>query len=112
VVDDDATVREVASRMLEHVGFPAISALNGQEVVATFETHRDAVTWCLLDLPPPRIDGVAPLDLLRSAALGTPVVLASGGGLLDAEIQLASGKVPGVIQTPSRIERILQPVLG
>ena len=78
LVDDEPTVRGVASTMLSRLGFTVLQAEDGIEAVATFRKHKDAIRFVVSDLSMPRMDGWATLAALRQITPGIPVVLASG----------------------------------
>ncbi len=78
VVDDEETVRHVAARMLDRLGFTALSASSGQEAVNLVRSADTRIDCVLLDLTMPGLDGIATLELLRAIRPDLPVILSSG----------------------------------
>jgi len=78
VVDDEPSVRRVATRMLSGFGFTTLEAADGAEAVAIFQKHADTLRLVLLDLLMPRKDGVETFGELHRIAPAVPVVMMSG----------------------------------
>ena len=57
VVDDDRDIRESLIEMLEHYGYRAAGAANGQEALAALEASAQPPCLILLDLMMPVLDG-------------------------------------------------------
>ncbi|HEX5058352.1 MAG TPA: ATP-binding protein [Kofleriaceae bacterium] len=76
VIDDEALVRDVVARMVEDLGYDAITAADGPaglDVVA-----RQAVDVVLVDLTMPAMSGADVVAALRERKPDLPVVLCSG----------------------------------
>lgn len=65
IVDDDATMREANARIMEGIGLTPLTAGNGKEALAQWETHKGKVTLVLLDMVMPELDGAATFRALR-----------------------------------------------
>jgi two-component system cell cycle sensor histidine kinase/response regulator CckA len=80
VVDDDPTVREFATAVLNGAGYGVVTAEDGE--VALAKLRRDALQFdaVLLDLTMPKLDGEDTLVALRMISPNLPVVLTSGYG--------------------------------
>ncbi|MFT3830335.1 MAG: ATP-binding protein [Opitutaceae bacterium] len=78
VVDDEPGVRQVAEKMLHHLGFTTLTAADGVEAVALFRTHSRHLRLVLLDLLMPHLDGVETLAELHRLDPAVPVILMSG----------------------------------
>ncbi len=57
IVDDEPSVRAVAKKMLEHLGFDTVSAADGEEGLDLLRRHDGEIACVLLDLTMPRLDG-------------------------------------------------------
>jgi signal transduction histidine kinase/ActR/RegA family two-component response regulator len=80
LVEDDDTVRLVASKMLQSMGFRVVEACDGIEALDVFRSaDTEAPFDCvLLDLTMPRMDGVTCMREISRLRPGVPVVLSSG----------------------------------
>jgi len=78
VVDDDPGVQKLVRRALGHRGFQILAAADGQEGVAVFEQHRDAIRLILMDMTMPRMSGVEALREIRARGGTMPILLSTG----------------------------------
>jgi PAS domain S-box-containing protein len=80
VIDDEELVRDVVARMIEDLGYAAITATDGPAGLAIVEQRTiDAV---LVDFTMPRMSGAEVVTALRARRPDLPIVLCSG---LDRE---------------------------
>jgi two-component system, cell cycle sensor histidine kinase and response regulator CckA len=99
VVDDEDLVRDVLARMIEDLGYTAVSARDGQSALEL--VARQPVDAVLVDMTMPRMSGTDVIAALRVKLPGVPVVLCSGAG--------ASGRVgpaDAYLPKPFRIEAL------
>jgi two-component system cell cycle sensor histidine kinase/response regulator CckA len=76
VIDDEDLVRDVVARMIEDLGYAAITAIDGPAGLAIIESVPvDAV---LVDLTMPRMGGAEVVTALRERRPGLPIILCSG----------------------------------
>jgi two-component system, cell cycle sensor histidine kinase and response regulator CckA len=80
VVDDDATVRELAMAVLNGAGYAVVTAVDGEDAVAKLRRDNMQFDAVLLDLTMPKLDGEDTLMALRMISPNLPVVLTSGYG--------------------------------
>ena len=78
LVDDEAMLRAVGSRMLSRLGFEVLTAGDGIEALEVFDEHADRIACVICDLTMPRMNGWDTLAALRERRPDLPVVLTSG----------------------------------
>lgn len=78
LVDDEAMLRAVGSKMLSHLGFDVLTAADGIEALEVFDEHLDRIACVICDLTMPRMNGWETLSALRERRPELPVVLTSG----------------------------------
>jgi CheY-like chemotaxis protein len=110
IVDDDETVRVVASAMLAHGGYQAISAADGSAAVELYAQRGDEVDLVLLDLSMPLMDGQECFERLRELDPQVRVVLSSGYNEQDAINRFTGDGLAGFIQKPYRAKGLLAAV--
>ena len=76
VIDDEDLVRDVVARMIEDLGYAAVTAADGILGLELLDRHPiDAV---LVDMTMPRMSGAAVVRTLREQRPGLPVILCTG----------------------------------
>jgi len=78
VVDDDPTVRRVATKVAQKCGFKTLKAADGAEAIAVFRAHAEEISCVILDLTMPEMDGDQVLQSIRTIRADVPVIIASG----------------------------------
>ncbi len=78
IVDDEAPLLRLISRVLEREGFATLTASDGDEARARLDEHRDEIDAVILDvlIPPNGVEEV--VDHLESTCEGLAVIFASG----------------------------------
>lgn len=78
LVDDEALIRDLGTRILGRNGFEVITAQNGREAVELFSEDPDRYQCVILDLTMPEMDGRAAYEEMQRVRRDVPVVLCSG----------------------------------
>ncbi len=84
VIDDSATIRSAAEKILREAGYRVVVAENGFEALAKIADCQPALIVC--DIVMPRLDGYRTCALIKASAAyhATPVLmLSSKEGLFD-----------------------------
>ncbi|HEU5041214.1 MAG TPA: response regulator [Gemmatimonadales bacterium] len=91
VVDDEATVRRFAARVLESDGYQVHEAGDGLEALTLLRSGPGAVDCVVSDIVMPRLNGVELLEAISVHVPGLPVILMSAFGAAQlAERGIAS----------------------
>jgi CheY-like chemotaxis protein len=109
VVDDDAAIRILVSRVLARKGFEVDSARDGAEAIEKMLQHDYAVVT--LDLMMPRIDGVAVVRYLvqhKPEKLGNVIVMTAFGASV---LEKVCPPVARFIEKPFDIETLVTQAL-
>jgi len=100
VVDDEEIVRMVCKEMVEAMGLPVLTAVDGRDAVEVFTSHRDSISHVILDLSMPNMDGMTAFTELVRIKPGVKVIMSSGYDEQES-IQRMSGRgIAGFIQKP------------
>ena len=78
IVDDEAVLRSVVSRMLKALGYQTLEACDGFEAIDCFEEHGETIDLLLTDVVMPRMGGVELSQRIQQRWPATQVVLMSG----------------------------------
>ena len=115
IVDDEETVRAVAARMLENLGFAVVLAEHGRDGFEKYQLEPDRYSLVLLDLTMPHMDGQETFRQLRALRPAVKILLMSGFNQQEAISRFAGKGLAGFVQKPfelatlaSEIRRVLQ----
>jgi len=78
VVEDDASVRKVAVRILSGMGYKTVTAPNGMEALKIFESQQDEIDLVLMDVVMPKYSGPDTYKRLNQIRPHLPVVFVTG----------------------------------
>jgi len=110
VVDDEETVRAVAARMLERLGYTVVLAGDGREAVEIFRAEPARFALVLLDLTMPHLDGEETFRQLRHLAPGVKVILMSGFNEQEAVSRFTGKGLADFLQKPFEADGLTQAV--
>jgi CheY-like chemotaxis protein len=110
VVDDEETVRTVAARMLERLGFSVVLAVDGREGMEKFRAEPTRFTFVLLDLTMPHLDGEETFRQMRQIRPGVRVILTSGFNRQEAVNRFTGKGLAGFIQKPFELTNLIQTI--
>ncbi|MDX8377462.1 MAG: PAS domain-containing protein [Mariprofundales bacterium] len=100
VVDDEASIREVASLMLDKMGYETLTATDGQNAVEIYQQNQDEIVAVLLDMTMPIMDGKTCFRELKRINKNVKVILSSGYNEQEATSLFTGKGLAGFIQKP------------
>jgi two-component system response regulator ResD len=103
VVDDDAPIRALVSKIVERAGLDVDSARDGLEAIAKIDANDYAVL--VVDLMMPNIDGYAVVNHLRNKSR-QPAIIVITAGDSGAIRQLDGSLVHSVVRKPFDIDEL------
>jgi PAS domain S-box-containing protein len=99
IIDDEASVRTLAARLVERAGGNALQAADGVAGLALTEAHAEL--YCvLLDLTMPQLSGEQVLAALGARRPDLPVILMSGYDAEELRVRFADAAVAAFLQKP------------
>lgn len=111
VVDDEAELRDVVSRVLLDAGHKVVCAANGQE--ATRALSKQTFDLILTDVIMPEKDGMQVISESRRMRPEMRIVAMSGGGHMSREQYLKMAKALGahaVLEKPFGTEQLVETI--
>jgi DNA-binding response OmpR family regulator len=103
VVDDDAPIRALVSKIVERAGLAVDCARDGVEAIAKIDANDYAVL--VVDLMMPKIDGYAVVNHLRNRQK-QPAIIVITAGDSGAIRQLDGSLVHSVVRKPFDIDEL------
>jgi two-component system cell cycle sensor histidine kinase/response regulator CckA len=108
LVDDDALVRELATRILTKHGYTVLQATNGREALDLLEKERSQISLVILDLIMPEMGGKECLTEILKIDPQAKVLVASGYSA-DASVKdTAQMGAKGFVAKPFRFKDLLR----
>ena len=106
LVDDEEGVRASSRLMLEHLGFTAVIAANGEEAVEIVRRRAAGIDLVLLDLSMPRMDGVTALGLILEIKPDARVILCSGYDEPNMRTRVPAERLAGFLAKPYDLRQL------
>jgi len=85
VIDDEKAIRDSFSAHLEDCGYDILTAENGREGLELFKNEQPDLV--IADLRMPEIDGIQVLETISQQSPLTPLIVASGTGMINDAVE-------------------------
>jgi CheY-like chemotaxis protein len=106
VADDDESVRESLSKLLQGEGYEVVAVSNGAQAVETFRREQDQLGLLLVDLNMPFKNGWATVDRLLEINPSLPILIVTGQ---PNQYEMAkSAGVSALVEKPIDVPALLQ----
>jgi len=99
VIDDEPDIVEFVVAVLQDVGFDVISAADGDDGIAKYETHKHDLSLVICDMVMPKLGGMEVAEYIHQNTPNIPVLLSSGYDE-DALVKTSDGMIAGFIHKP------------
>jgi CheY-like chemotaxis protein len=110
VVEDEDVIQEMATRMLESLGYDVVTASDGQEAAEYYERHGGEIDLVVIDMIMPRMNGRDCFRRLREMNPRVKAILSTGYGLDGAVRELLGDGMVGYVQKPYVIGQLSEAV--
>lgn len=108
VVDDQESMRQMLSDLLEVMGHVAFAVEGGESALNNLRTQ--SADLVITDLNMPVMNGMELMKQIKSEFPGIPVIIITGYGSFHTERQVLSNGADGYIPKPCTIHRVQQTV--
>lgn len=109
IVDDEPSVREVASELLQEIGYEVLTASDGVDALEVLETTT-RVDVVILDMVMPRLNGEETFARLRKIDPAIRVIISSGYTEDEKVRELLGLGALGFVQKPYRVQTLAKAV--
>jgi PAS domain S-box-containing protein len=100
IIDDEEMILDVATAMLEELGYTVIRAGNGSDGLTIFEENRDVIDLVILDMIMPGMGGKEVFKRLKDIREDVRILIASGYSNKGDQEDLIEKGCDGFIQKP------------
>lgn len=106
LVDDEPTILDTASQLLNMLGYTVFQAASGQEAVDTYREMHDRIDLVILDMIMPGMSGSQTVETLKTINPEVKVILSSGYSLEGEVKKVMEAGCRGFIQKPYIISEL------
>jgi len=110
VVDDEEIIRELATVMLEDLGFSVLLANDGEEAVQVYTANVEKICCVLLDMTMPKMDGRECFEKLIEMNPSIKVIMSSGYS--EAEVTRGMQGLSGFLKKPYDFKGLEKAILS
>jgi CheY-like chemotaxis protein len=107
LVEDEAGVRDLARRMLEHAGYRVLDAASGHDAESIFARHRGSIDLLITDVIMPGMSGPDLFRRLAAEQPGLKVVYISGYATEKLARQLELNRGQPHVQKPFTADQLV-----
>lgn len=109
-VDDEEMIRDFGKRVLERAGYSVLEARDGEECLEVYSRGPHDIDLIVLDLSMPRLSGQETLTRLRLADSKVKVIVSTGRGSENWEIEDERLEAAAVVRKPYPAGNLLRTV--
>lgn len=106
VVDDEELLRDVACKLLKHLGYQVVTAADGLQACEYYQEHQREVDLVIVDMIMPKVGGAECFRNLKRINPEVRAVLSTGYSLNDTAQQLLDEGMVGFIQKPYQLSQL------
>jgi CheY-like chemotaxis protein len=110
LVDDEELVRRTGREMLEEIGFEVLTAKNGREAVDIFSDKHRQISFVLMDMTMPEMDGEEACHELKKIYPTVKVIICSGYNEQEITPKFAPLELAGFLKKPFRFTELQQAI--
>jgi two-component system, NtrC family, nitrogen regulation response regulator NtrX len=105
IIDDERAIRSTLSEILQHEGYKAEVAENGEDGLKKFSSENFDVVLC--DIKMPKMDGIEFLEKAKAINPDVPIIMISGHGNIETAVEAVKKGAYDFISKPPDLNRML-----
>lgn len=106
LVDDDSTILQLTTHMLQNIGMEVIATDNGLTALELLNEHLPTISCIILDLTMGAVSGLDTLCRIRSVCPSLPIVMSSGYSAKPTSKRLLELGATCFLEKPYSLERL------
>jgi PAS domain S-box-containing protein len=106
LIDDEQIIRDLATNLLQELGYEVVTAVNGQEAVAFYREHYAAIHLVIVDMAMPEMNGRECYHALKEINPAVRALLSSGYGRNERAEELIGEGMLGFVQKPFNLNEL------
>ena len=110
LIDDEKTIRNVGTEILNEIGYNVIPASGGKEGIGIYKKNTKNIDMIILDMIMPDMGGERTYNLLKEINADIKVLLSSGYSIKGQASEILEKGCDGFIQKPFNIRKLSQAI--
>jgi signal transduction histidine kinase/CheY-like chemotaxis protein len=107
LMDDEATVRQLAQTTLQNYGYRVLTAMSGLDGITTFEEHKAEIELLVSDTDMPLLDGIVAIRAIQKIKPEIPVIITSGAQRDEDQLKSIDTTHLTILEKPYTVEQLL-----
>jgi PAS domain S-box-containing protein len=107
LAEDELSVSDIATSMLDRMGFRVLVARDGSEACSVYERHSSEITVAVIDVTMPKGGGKVVYETIRSHNPALPILIVSGYSETDATKGFAGEESVRFLKKPYSFETLM-----
>ncbi|HTL69447.1 MAG TPA: PAS domain S-box protein [Lacunisphaera sp.] len=112
VVDDEQSIRDVASAILRKFNYRVLTAADGIDALALFPAHADEIALVIADIDMPNLGGAGLAEKLHEIKPGLKILAITGADRAGVLGERSGRRFAEVLMKPFTAEELLRKVQG
>lgn len=108
VVDDETMIRRTVKRLLNRLGYTAVLASDGEEALEIYQEQADEISFVLLDLIMPAMDGAEVMERLKQMDPEVPIIILSGFWKQEQVAEFRKKGAVGFLRKPFTLDELAE----
>lgn len=110
IMDDEATVRQLAKTTLQNYGYNVMTAMSGLDGITIFEEHKDEIKLLVSDNDMPLLDGITAIHAIQKLKPEIPIIISSGIRRDKEQLGRIDTSRLSTLEKPYTVEQLLNAV--
>jgi two-component system cell cycle sensor histidine kinase/response regulator CckA len=110
LMDDEATVRQLAQTILQNYGYRVVTAMSGLDGITTFEEYKQEIKLLVSDTDMPLLDGIVAIRTIQKSRPEIPVIITSGAQRDADQLKSIDTTHLTILEKPYTVEQLLNAV--
>ncbi len=108
MIDDEKSILEVTSLILEHAGYHPVTFLSANDAIDHYAQHTQHIDAVMVDMNMHDMNGVACIQALRAINPHAAIVLSSGQMLEDITSQYGDIEIHNFLKKPYMPQALIE----
>ena len=110
IMDDEATVRQLARTTLQSYGYRVVTAVSGLDGITTFGELKDEIKLLVSDTDMPLLDGITAVRAIQKLKPEIPIIMTSGNRRDKNQLESIDTTHLAILEKPYAVEQLLNAV--